>query len=55
MKRQSKPTSGPVEFIDKVIRRDEKGEAFRLAPYQRRVSKWRSDVMHLVSTVSAVM
>ena len=36
-KRQSKPTIGPVEFIDKVIKRDEKGEPFSLAPYQRRV------------------
>jgi len=30
-KRKSKPTIGPVEFIDKVIRRDEKGGAFTLA------------------------
>jgi len=36
-RRQSKPTLGAVEFIDKVIRRDEKGEPFTLAPYQRRV------------------
>ena len=28
---------GPVEFIDKVISHDEKGEPFRLAPYQRHV------------------
>ncbi len=37
MKRQSKPTISPVEFIENVIRRDEKGEPFRLAAYQRRV------------------
>jgi hypothetical protein len=37
MKRQSKPTIGPVEFIDRVIKLDEKGEPFRLASYQRRV------------------
>ena len=36
MKRQSKPTIGPVEFIDWVIKRDEKGQQFTLAPYQRR-------------------
>lgn len=34
-KRQSKPTIRSVEFI--VIKRDEKGEPFSLAPYQRRV------------------
>jgi len=39
MKRKSRPTIGPVEFIDRVIKRDEKGEPFRLAPYQRRVLK----------------
>jgi hypothetical protein len=32
-----KPTISPVEFIDRVIKRDEKGEPFTLAPYQRRV------------------
>ncbi len=37
MKRKSRPIIGPVEFIDKVIKRDEKGEPFSLAPYQRRV------------------
>jgi len=37
MKRQSKPTVGPVEFIDRVIRLDEKGEPWTLAPYQRRI------------------
>jgi len=36
-KRQSKPTIGPVDFIDRVIKRDEKGQPFILAPYQRRV------------------
>jgi len=36
-KRQSKPTINPVEFIDRVIKHDEKGEPFTLAPYQRRV------------------
>jgi hypothetical protein len=30
-KRKSKPTIGPVEDIDEVIRRDEKGEPFTLA------------------------
>jgi len=28
MKRQSKPTIGPVEFIERVIKRDERGEQF---------------------------
>lgn len=37
MNRKRKPTIGPVGFIDKVIRRDEKGEPFRSAAYQRRV------------------
>src|SRR5215467_5219748 len=36
-KRQSKLTIGPVEFIDKVIRLNEKGEPWALSPYQRRV------------------
>ena len=36
-KRTSKATISPVEFIDRVIKRDEKGEPFTLAPYQRRV------------------
>jgi hypothetical protein len=36
-KRQTKPTIGPVEFIERFIKRDEKGEPFTLAPYQRRV------------------
>ena len=36
-KRKSKTTIGPVEFIDRVIKRDEKGEPFTLARYQRRV------------------
>jgi phage terminase large subunit-like protein len=36
-RRQSKSTVGPVEFIDRVIKRDEKGEPFTLAPYQRQV------------------
>lgn len=36
-KRKSSATIGPVEFIDRVIKRDEKGEPFSLAPYQRRV------------------
>jgi hypothetical protein len=35
-KRTSKPTTGPVEFIDRLIRLNEKGEPFRLAAYQRR-------------------
>jgi len=34
-KRKSLPTISPVEFIDRVIKRDEKGEPFSLAPYQR--------------------
>src|ERR1051325_7717927 len=33
MKRQSRPTIGPVEFTDQVIKRDEKCEPFSLAPY----------------------
>jgi len=37
MKRQSKPTIGPLEFIDRVIKRDEKGQPFSLAPYQHGV------------------
>jgi phage terminase large subunit-like protein len=36
-KRQSKSTIVPVDFIDHVIKRDEKGEPFSLAPYQPRV------------------
>ena len=27
----------PADFIDKVIRNTEKGELFKLSPYQRRV------------------
>jgi len=30
-------TIGPVEFINRVVKRDEKGELFSLPPYQRRV------------------
>jgi len=30
---------GPVEFIDRVIKRDGKGEPFSLAPYQHHVLK----------------
>jgi phage terminase large subunit-like protein len=37
MKRRSQNTIGAVEFIDRVIKLDEKGEPFSLAPYQRRV------------------
>lgn len=38
MKRKSKATIGPVEFIDRVIQRaDENSEPLRLAAYQRRV------------------
>jgi hypothetical protein len=37
MKCQSRPTIGPVEFIDRLIKHDEKGEPFSLAKYQRRV------------------
>ena len=37
MKRQSKPTIGPVEFIDRVFKLDEKGEPWTLAPCQRRI------------------
>jgi hypothetical protein len=33
IKRQSRPTIGPVEFTDQVIKRDEKCEPFSLAPY----------------------
>jgi hypothetical protein len=29
----------PVAFINRVIKRDEKGERFSLPPYQRRVLK----------------
>jgi phage terminase large subunit-like protein len=36
-KRQSKPVIGPVEFIDRVIKRNEKNEPWTLTPYQRRV------------------
>lgn len=36
-KRQSRPTIGPVEFIDRIIKHDERGEPFTLAAYQRRV------------------
>jgi hypothetical protein len=36
-KRTSKAIISPVEFIDRVIKRDEKGQQFTLAPYQRRV------------------
>jgi phage terminase large subunit-like protein len=36
-KRTCKATIGAVEFIDRVIKLDEKGEPFSLAPYQRRV------------------
>ena len=36
-KRTSKPTINAVEFIDKVIRLDEKGEPWTLTAYQRRV------------------
>jgi len=35
--RKSKTTIGPVEFIHRVIKHDEKGEPFALAAYQRRV------------------
>jgi hypothetical protein len=37
VKRKSQPTVTPVQFIDRVIKLDEKGEPFTLAPYQRRV------------------
>jgi hypothetical protein len=30
MKRKSKPAIGPVEFIDRAIKRDEKGQAVEL-------------------------
>jgi hypothetical protein len=36
-RRKSRPTVSSVEFIDKVIRFDEKGEPFKPARYQRRV------------------
>ena len=36
MKRKSQSTINAVEFIDRVIRLDEKGEPFSLSPYQRR-------------------
>ena len=36
-KRKSESTIARVEFIDRVIKLDEKGEPFSLAPYQRRV------------------
>jgi len=39
MKHQSKPTISPVEFIDRVIKRDEKGEPFSLAPYEALAGK----------------
>jgi len=34
-KRKSLPTISPVEFIDRVIKREEKGEPFSLSPFQR--------------------
>jgi len=37
MKRHSKPTIGAVDFVDRVIRLDKKGEPWRLAAYQCRV------------------
>ena len=37
MKRKSQSTIAPVEFIDRVIKLDEKGEPWQLAPYQRKV------------------
>ena len=37
MKRTSKPTINAVEFIDRVIKLDEKGEPWTLTAYQRRV------------------
>ena len=36
-KRKSQSTIAPVEFIDRIIKFDEKGEPFSLQPYQRRV------------------
>ena len=36
-RRKSSTTLGPIKFIDPVIKRDEKGEPFSSAPYQRRV------------------
>jgi phage terminase large subunit-like protein len=37
MKRESRPTISAVEFIDRVIKIDEKGEPWKLSRYQRRV------------------
>jgi hypothetical protein len=48
-----KPTIGPVEFIDRVIKHDEKGEPFSLAAYQRRVLEWRSGVILRRACVTA--
>jgi hypothetical protein len=36
-KRRNQNSIVAVEFIDRVIKLDEKGEPFSLAPYQRRV------------------
>jgi hypothetical protein len=40
-RRKSKPTVSPVEFIDKIIRLDEKGEAFKLPRISAVCWKWR--------------
>jgi hypothetical protein len=37
MKRESKPSISPVEFIERVIKLNEKGLPWELSPYQRRV------------------
>ena len=52
MKCQSRPTIGPVEFVDRIIKCDEKGEPFRLAPYQRHVLALRRDPSGELSTRS---
>ena len=36
MKHKSQSTIAPVEFIDRVIKRDEKGEPFTLSLYKLR-------------------
>ena len=37
-------TISPIEFIDSVIKLNEKGLPWKLAPYQRRVLSWLSAV-----------
>lgn len=55
MKRQSRPILSPVEFIDRVFKRDENGESFSLTPYQRRVPRNGGSTRSRVARVFAVM